>query len=120
MWGKQRMSGNKYRAKPLRDASGTYWHSRGELGRYRELQLLEAGGAISNLKRQQKFSLKGRNGKHICFIIVDFTYREGKAKIADDFKSGPTLKREDFRIKRALFRDNYPEYELRISQRRQA
>lgn len=116
MWGRH---SNKYGATGFRDGDGTYWHSRGENGRYRELQLLEEGGVIRDLKRQQKFSLKAF-GKHICFVVMDFTYKDGKRKVAEDFKSPPVLKRRDTRIIHNLFRANFPDYDLRISQRRKA
>ncbi|MBS4048137.1 MAG: DUF1064 domain-containing protein [Alphaproteobacteria bacterium] len=113
MWGRPR---NKYGNKPVK-ADGVTFHSRGELGRWRELQLLQEGRAISNLKRQVRFSLKA-NGKHICFMVLDYAYTDQKRPVVEDFKSPSTRKAADFIIKKKLFEANYPDIEFRISQRR--
>lgn len=115
MWGQPR---NKFRNQPVK-ADGALFHSRGELGRWRELQLLEHGGAISDLKRQVRLPLKV-NRKHIGFLVADYVYTEGKSKIVEDFKSAATVKLPAFRLKWQLAQALYPDYEFRISQRRHA
>jgi hypothetical protein len=113
MWGRQQ---NKYGAKAVDTPEGRF-ASRGELGRWRELQLLQEGKAISGLKRQVRYSLKA-NGRHICFIVPDFVYVENKRPVVEDFKGGATLKHPVFLLKKKLFEANYPDHEFRISQRR--
>lgn len=115
MWGRR---SNKYDAKPVQTAEGRF-ASRGELGRWRELQILQEGKVITNLRRQVKFSLKA-NRKHICFIVLDYAYEDSGRPVVEDFKGAPTLKRPDFIIKKKLFEANYPDHEFRISQRRKA
>jgi hypothetical protein len=115
MWGQPR---NKFRNQPVK-ADGALFHSRGELGRWRELQLLQEGKAISDLKRQVRYSLKA-NGRHICFFVADYVYTDQGRRVVEDFKSPATLKQSAFVLKRKLFEANYPDIEFRISQRRKA
>lgn len=103
----------KYRNKPVR-SDGTLFHSRGELGRWRELQLLERGGAIHNLKRQVKLPINV-NGQHIAYYIADFTYRDGQLDVIEDFKSPATAKLPDFRLKWKLVAALYPDHDLRLT-----
>lgn len=113
------MSFRKYRNNPT-VLNGVRFDSKGEASRWCELQLLERGGAIKDLARQVRFSLKGPNGKHICFYIPDFVYTENRRRVVEDFKSKATISLTAFQIKKKLFEANYPEIEFRISQRRTA
>lgn len=86
--------------------------SKAEAKRFCDLRILAQAGEITDLKRQVPFKLYGRGGAHVCLLRVDFTYRENGRHIAEDFKGFET---KDFKIKAKLFRDNYPEIELRIT-----
>lgn len=112
------MSFAKFRNRVVKTDEGTF-HSRGELGRWRELQLLERGGAIKDLQRQVKLPIKV-NGKHIAFYVADFVYQDGKRKVVEDYKSPATMKLPDFRLKWKLMQALLPDHEFRISQRRTA
>lgn len=105
----------KYRNHITRTDEGIF-HSRGELGRWRELQLLERGGVISNLKRQVRMPINV-NGKHIAFYVADFTYTDGKRGVVEDYKSPATARLADFRLKWKLMQALHPDKEFRISQR---
>lgn len=113
MWGRQQ---NKYGAKAVKTEEGRF-DSRGELGRWRELQLLQEGKVISGLKRQVRIPLKV-NRKHLGHIVPDFLYTENGRQVCEDFKSPATAKLPAFRLKWGLLGALKPDWELRISQRR--
>lgn len=85
------------------------FHSKREARRWGELCVLQAAGEISNLDRQVKIELHGKNGpiltpkrKQPAVYIADFTYvdwRIGGVKIVEDSKGFGT---EIFRLKRAI------------------
>lgn len=91
---------------------GIKFDSTGEGGRYLELKILERQGLIRQLHRQVPYKLFGRGNTVICKIVADFTYFEGEAGVAEDYKGVET---KDFRIKEKLFLDNYPGVEFRKS-----
>lgn len=85
-------NGSKYHAKKV-EYNGIVFDSKKELKRYKELELLEQSGEITNLQRQVKYVLipaqrepdiigvKGgvKKGKVIekeCSYIADFTYND--------------------------------------------
>ncbi len=74
-----------------------HFQSKGEWQRWRELLLLEKAGKISNLRRQVRIALEGKNGPlmHLLSnrrysLAVDFSYEEGGKAIYEDYKSGGT------------------------------
>ncbi len=70
---------HKYKAKGERTVDG-WFPSRGELARWKDLQLLQAAGAITGLARQVAFPLTtiSPNGEQhqIGRYIADYVYRE--------------------------------------------
>jgi hypothetical protein len=100
----------KYRNTPT-VVEGIKFPSKGEARRYCELKLLERAGAIYDLKRQVLFRLTGLNGSTVGRYTVDFAYTENSQKVAEDFKGYAA---RDMPMRIALFRDNFPEIELRI------
>lgn len=80
---------------------GITFDSRKEAGRYTELMLLAAHGAISDLQIQPAFPLRV-NGKLVCTYYADFSYYEGNKLVIEDIKSPITRKNPVYRIKRKL------------------
>lgn len=85
---------------------GITFDSLREAARWGELRMLERAGHISQLKRQVIYELAPsvkfsgtRRAKPALRYIVDFTYREGDALIAEDVKGMQT---KEFQIKRHL------------------
>ena len=76
-----------------------------EYRRYKELQLLERAGEISDLRRQVPYLLipNQYEGKKCvereCNYIADFEYCENGAKVVEDVKG---VKTKDYIIKRKL------------------
>lgn len=107
---------NKYNAVRT-EVDGILFHSKGEARRYGELKMLEREGEISNLELQPEFVLLDgfvRDGKRIQAIKyrADFKYVEDDIVVIEDFKGKETA---EFRIKRKLFLNRYPEYEFRVT-----
>ena len=109
------MSYSKYHARKIR-ADGMTFDSRKEFKRYRELQLLEAAGCITDLRRQVTFELipaqrepdtmgprggkrPGRVIERPCRYIADFVYRQDGKTVVEDCKGVRTA---DYTIKRKL------------------
>lgn len=108
------MGWTKYRNKKV-VVDGIQFDSKREANRYSELLLLEKSGAITDLKRQVKFTLLPsqyievyENGKiknkcieRPCTYVADFTYidNETKALVVEDTKG---FKTKDYVIKRKL------------------
>lgn len=108
-------NGGKYHAKKVQ-ADGQSFDSRKEFRRYRELQVLEAAGRISGLRRQVKYELipaqrapdyKGPRGgtkagkllEHPCYYIADFVYQQDGQTVVEDCKGYRT---DVYKIKRKL------------------
>lgn len=85
-------NGSKYNAKKV-EYNGMTFDSKRELKRYKELELLEQAGEISNLQRQVKYILiptqrepdtigvrggvkKGKVIEHECSYTADFVYND--------------------------------------------
>jgi hypothetical protein len=68
-------------------------------------------GKIRDLRNEVTFALYGKNGAPICRYRADFTYSEDGQFVAEDVKGVATAV---FGIKAKLFRDNYPDIELRV------
>lgn len=100
----------KYRNKPT-VIDGIRFDSKAEAKRYQELELLQRSRGIYDLKRQVTFALYGKNGSPICKYRADFMYSENDRVVIEDVKGVETA---DFKLKRKLFNDNYPDIEFRL------
>ena len=109
------MNKSKYRAKKIK-VDGMVFDSKKEYRRWRELQLLEKSGVISDLQRQVKFILipaqrepetigkrggiiKGKVIEKECSYYADFVYLENGEKVIEDTKG---IRTADYIIKRKL------------------
>jgi len=97
---------NKYGAKKT-VVGDIKFDSKKEANRWMELQLLERGGAISDLRRQVKVELIGqhrplftRTGRKMRYV-ADFTYVDNKTGILviEDVKG---FKTKEYEVKRAI------------------
>lgn len=77
---------NKYKAISFVDADGVRWHSKSEYGRWKELQLLERAGTISDLRRQVPYALNVAGGGTVGKVVVDYQYRENGKSVVEDRK----------------------------------
>lgn len=108
-------NGSKYNAKKV-EYNGMVFDSKRELKRYRELELLEKNGEITNLRRQVKYVLipvqrepdtvgkkggvkKGKVIERECAYTADFVYEEDGETVVEDSKG---FKTKDYSIKRKL------------------
>ena len=108
-------NGSKYNAKKV-EYNGMTFDSKRELKRYKELELLQESGEITNLQRQVKYVLiptqrepdiigkrggvkKGKVIEHECSYTADFVYEEDGETIVEDSKG---FKTKDYSIKRKL------------------
>lgn len=101
---------SKYRNTPT-VIDGIRFDSKAESRRYLELELLQRGHAIRDLKRQVVFVLTGKNGAAICRYKADFMYQEADKIVVEDVKGFET---PAFKLKHKLFNDNYPDIDFRI------
>lgn len=69
-----------------------------EANRYKELRLLEAHGAISDLTIQPKFELK-YEGRKLCVYKGDFSYYENNFLVVEDCKGFRT---QVYRLKKKM------------------
>ena len=107
-----RIRGNKYGAKRCR-SNGITFDSLIEHERYQQLCTLWRANVISKLEVHTPFTL--RVGAEKFIIKPDFVYLEGHKQVIEDVKGymrGTAWSL--FKIKWALLREQYPEYELRI------
>ncbi len=97
---------------------GISFDSQAERDRYCELQLLARAGTISELRpcparpKKERFTLAGG-----ISYTPDFTYLEQGRKVAEDVKGGKATATAHFKDKAKLFRERYPDIELRIVER---
>lgn len=91
---------------------GQRFDSKKECRRFQELQMLERGGIISDLKTQVRFEIvpKKNGNKRARYYVADFTYTENGKRIIEDVKSPITRKHPVYSLKKALVLVNYPEY----------
>lgn len=112
---------------------GVKFDSIKEAERYRQLQLLQRAGKISELQRQVRFELipaqyeetgelyksgprkgqpkPGRCIEHAVAYVADFVYTESGRLIVEDTKG---IRTKDYIIKRKLFKQLYgDQYEFR-------
>lgn len=101
---------NKYRAKPER-VGGVYFASQKEKRRFLELQLLERGGVVRNLRPHPSFPLfviRPENGE----VIEVGTYTADSAydlevhgvwmPIVEDVKGGPATRTTSYRLRKRI------------------
>ena len=88
--------------------SGRVFDSKREALRYRELQLLERSGKITDLETQREFVLisKSDHGRAIKYRC-DFAYRVDGQFTVEDVKSPITAKNPVYRIKKRLMAEVY-------------
>lgn len=91
----------KFNNRKVTDVEGNVHDSGHEYRHWRELQLREKAGEISQLRRQVPFALVV-NGILVCQYIADAVYVEGAATIVEDAKSPRTRKLAAYSIKRKL------------------
>ena len=89
----------KYRNKST-EHDGIVFASHKEAKRWKELNLMQKGGAIRGLDRQVKFPLIV-NGVKVCTYIADFVYQEGTKAIVEDAKGYRT---REYNLKRKLMK----------------
>ena len=109
-------NGSKYNAKKV-EYNGMTFDSKRELKRYKELELLEQAGEISNLQRQVKYVLiptqrepdtigvrggvkKGKVIEHECSYTADFVYNDEYGDLVVEDSKG--FRTKDYAIKRKL------------------
>ena len=95
-------NGSKYNAKKV-EYNGMTFDSKRELKRYKELELLQEAGEITNLQRQVKYVLipaqrepdiigkkggvkKGKTIEKECIYVADFVYEEDGDTVVEDVK----------------------------------
>lgn len=101
---------NKYNAKKVK-VDGMTFDSKREYARWRDLQLLERAGEITDLRRQVRFPLcetpYDESGKALfrgVSYIADFVYKEHGKVIVEDCKGFRT---DAYQIKKKWFYDRY-------------
>lgn len=94
---------------------GHRFDSKAEANRYSELRLMERAGVISALECQPCYVLG--TGKRPPVYVADFRYREAARLIVEDVKGGKATQTAVFKLKAKLFRERYPDIELRIVER---
>ena len=91
------------------------YDSQKEANRAFELGLLLKAGEIKNLKRQVKFEIVPKTKtERAKYYTADFVYEEKGKVVIEDVKSNATVLDKVFRLKWAIMKWRYPEYEYRI------
>lgn len=103
---------SKYHAIGVRDETGAFFASKAELARYRQLQLLQRVGEISDLRRQVPIVLRTQSGFPLTKLVIDFAYSERGRQIYEDVKGGGLLEVARLKLNH-LVADN-PTAEVRI------
>ena len=111
------MAYNKYKNKKI-IVDGFKFDSMKEARRYKELKLLERGGAITGLVLQPKFLLiptirrEGYKTEEVTHYIADFAYTEKKTgkEVVEDVKG---YKTKVYKLKKKMFLYKYPDSDFR-------
>lgn len=111
------MAYNKYKNQKV-TVDGIKFDSMKEARRYKELKLLERGGAITDLTLQPKFELiptikrEGHKTERVTYYIADFAYTEKKTgkEVVEDVKG---YKTKVYKLKKKMFLYKYPQYDFR-------
>lgn len=90
---------HKYGAKSV-TIDGVWFASTKEGKRWCELQLMQHGGYISDLKRQVRFPIDV-NGIPICHYVADATYQRNGKLVVEDCKGVET---DIYRLKAKLMK----------------
>lgn len=105
-----RINGERLKPKRLKFGNkktvqdGMAFDSKGEAGRFQELQLLEKAGEIFDLRRQVLFDLVVENVL-ICKYTADFQYRtKGDSLTVEDWKSPQTRATQAWRMVKKLMK----------------
>ena len=90
------------------EVDGIKFDSKAEYKRFKELELFQRVGNISNLERQVKFELqpsfrdnKGKMQRAITYV-ADFVYNQGEKTIVEDLKSVATANDSTYKIKKKM------------------
>ena len=96
---------NKYHAKRT-EYNGVQYDSQGEAFLASQINLMLLAGLLTRVARQVSYDLRGYNGGLICRHVVDFVleFADGHTELWE-YKGVPT---PDYKIKKKLFEDNYP------------
>lgn len=97
---------HKYHAEPVYDEDGTFFASKKEFFRWKELRLLESVGQIKKLRRQVTFPLEVM-GTLVCSFRPDFMYYEDGIEVVEECKG---FKTPTYILKAKLFCVLYPQY----------
>lgn len=98
------MKPSKYKAEPI-TLDGIRFDSKKEARRWAALQMLQRGGVISDLRRQVKIALQGRDGPILtptgrqAHYVADFVYMEGGVEVIEDAKG---FRPAEYILKRAI------------------
>lgn len=90
--------------------NGMRFDSKKEYERWRELQILERAGKISNLQRQVRYILvdtqkkKGEKTRPRSCYVADFVYRKNGELVVEDTKGHKT---ELYKLKAKLMYEKY-------------
>ena len=86
-----------------------------ELDRFKELEKKMKQGLISDLYRNASFEIcpERYGNKQAQYYIADFIYNEGGKRIAEDARKNEERSTELYKLKKALFLANYPEFIFR-------
>ena len=97
----------KYGNVPV-EIDGMRFDSKAEGRHYALLKQREKAGEIGNLRRQERYVLKGANGEVICVYVADFVFYDHaeKRERVIDVKGGKATQTPLFRIKQKLMRAN--------------
>lgn len=82
------------------EVDGIKFHSKKEASRYLELKMLQADGAISELRLQVSYKITV-NDFLICRYIADFVYIQDGKEIVEDVKGKIT---DVYRLKKKLMK----------------
>ena len=89
--------------------------SKKESERYLELAMLQKAGVIKNLERQKRFEIVPKTKtERAKYYTADFVYEEKGKVVIEDVKSNATVLDKVFKLKWAIMKWRYPEFEYRI------
>ena len=89
--------------------------SKKESERFMELVMLQKAGVIKNLERQKRFEIVPKTKtERAKYYTADFVYEEKGKVVIEDVKSNATVLDKVFKLKWAIMKWRYPEFEYRI------
>ncbi len=92
----------RYLNQPV-ERGGIKFASKTESRRYRELELLQRAGHITELRPHPNFDIVV-NGQKVCTYIGDAEYVQNGARVVEDTKSPRTRTNPTYRLKAKLMR----------------